>query len=54
MLTQKPYLGRKAAFAAAAFLIIPGAAAIFIYLEYDNSRVSTDDAFVDGHLHQAL
>lgn len=42
---------KKVAYGIVILLIIIGVTTIFIYLEYKKTHVSTDDAFVDGHLH---
>ena len=39
-----------------AFLVFPviliaGAVALYFYLEYQKTHISTDDAFVDGRIH---
>jgi membrane fusion protein (multidrug efflux system) len=50
---QKPNRRRKRTFA---FILLPiiilvGAAAIYLYIRYKATHVSTDDAFVDGRVH---
>jgi membrane fusion protein (multidrug efflux system) len=34
-----------------AVLAVIGAIAVFLYIQYKNTHISTDDAFVDGHVH---
>jgi len=42
---------RNIAFAASAVLLVIGVVALFFYLEYLRTHVTTDDAYVDGHIH---
>ena len=42
---------RTVAFAALAVLLVIGVVALFFFLEYRRTHVTTDDAYVDGHIH---
>lgn len=42
---------RNVAFAVLAVLLVVGVVSLFFFLEYRRTHVSTDDAFVDGHIH---
>jgi len=50
---EKPNRRRKRTFALILFpiIILAGAAAIYSYIRYKATHVSTDDAFVDGRVH---
>ncbi|HVP77061.1 MAG TPA: HlyD family secretion protein [Thermodesulfobacteriota bacterium] len=50
---QKPNRRRRKIFAfiLLPFLIIIGAVALYFYLQYEKTHISTDDAFVDGRIH---
>jgi membrane fusion protein, multidrug efflux system len=42
---------RSIAFAVLAVLLVIGVVALFFFLEYRRTHVTTDDAYVDGHVH---
>jgi membrane fusion protein, multidrug efflux system len=42
---------RTIAFGIAAVVLVIGVVALFFYLEYRRTHVTTDDAYVDGHIH---
>jgi membrane fusion protein, multidrug efflux system len=42
---------RTIAFAVLAVLLVIGVVALFFFLEYRRTHVTTDDAYVDGHIH---
>ncbi len=42
---------RTIAFGVAAVVLVIGVVALFFYLEYRRTHVTTDDAYVDGHIH---
>jgi membrane fusion protein (multidrug efflux system) len=42
---------RNIAFAVLAVVLIIGVVALFFFLEYRRTHVTTDDAYVDGHIH---
>jgi len=42
---------RTIAFGVLAVLLVIGVVALFFYLEYRRTHVTTDDAYVDGHVH---
>ncbi len=42
---------RKTALVVFAFIAVVGAIIVFFYLRYKSTHVSTDDAFIDGHIH---
>ncbi len=42
---------RNIAFAVLAVLLVIGVVALFFFLEYRRTHVTTDDAYVDGHIH---
>jgi membrane fusion protein, multidrug efflux system len=42
---------RTIVFAVLAVLLVLGVVALFFYLEYRRTHVTTDDAYVDGHIH---
>jgi membrane fusion protein (multidrug efflux system) len=42
---------KKTALIVFAFLAIIGAVVVYFYLQYKGTHISTDDAFIDGHIH---
>jgi len=50
---EKPNRGRKklAAFILLPIIIILGGIALYLYIQYKETHISTDDAFVDGRVH---
>jgi membrane fusion protein (multidrug efflux system) len=42
---------RNVAFAVLTVVLVVGVVALFFFLEYRRTHVTTDDAFVDGHIH---
>ncbi len=42
---------KKTALIVFAVLAVIGAIVVFFYLQYKSSHISTDDAFIDGHIH---
>jgi membrane fusion protein (multidrug efflux system) len=42
---------KKIGFGVLAVIILTGAVTLFFYLRYKASHITTDDAFVDGHIH---
>ena len=42
---------KKLGFVVLGIIIIVGAVTLFLYLRYKATHISTDDAFVDGHIH---
>jgi membrane fusion protein (multidrug efflux system) len=42
---------KKWAFLTIGFVVVTGIVPVFIYLKYIETHVSTDDAYIDGHIH---
>lgn len=42
---------KKIAFAVLGTLVLIGAVSIFFYLRYKSTHITTDDAFIEGHIH---
>ena len=42
---------KKKAMIVFAVLAVVGALAVFFYMRYKSTHISTDDAFIDGHVH---